>query len=107
MELNFKKTIFIPLDNHEYIESLVQEEGDSWSEVSIQDVGKYLGFEIGPGRSDDAWEEAAGKLSKRVKDLGNEGIGLNFTALIYQVMCISCLSFLGQALTTPRVASTT
>jgi hypothetical protein len=99
--LNFSKTVVIPLwmpreKVYEDIGAMLKDLGDGWDQVLVRNCAKYLGFLVGPGRSDEVWTKPAEKWRTRAKAWASAGVGLQFDALLYNVFCASVLTFLAQ-----------
>ena len=102
--MNFGKTIIIPLwpeRSYDSIRQTLHELGPNWSKVQIQGKAKYLGFWVGPDRDDSAWDKAATKWEQRSRAWSGKGVGLQYSAMVYNTFCASVLSFLGQLLPPP------
>ena len=108
--LNLSKTLVIPLwDEREDVEAdyrLLKEKlrlvGDGWEMVQVVRSGKYLGYRIGPDRKSGAWDKAEKKWEERSKAWASKGLGLQFSAMVYNTFCSSVLGFLGQLLNPPQ-----
>ena len=111
MKLNFGKTAIIPLwpntdSNHDNLRSTLMNINDEWGQVNVISKAKYVGFQTGPGRVEDesAWNKAISKWEQRTGSWAGKKIGLQYSALVYNIFCASVLSFLGQLLPLPAEA---
>ena len=68
----------------------------SWSNMTLAWDGTYLGFVIGPGRSDKSWKKPAAKYMERCDIWAGRGHGLQYSALEYNCFVISVLSYTAQ-----------
>jgi hypothetical protein len=79
LELNIKKTMFIPLwpvSSIRGLRNLVRELCPAWGGINIDVKGKYLGFVIGPGQGSKSWVAPMTKYNRRVAALENSHCGL-------------------------------
>ena len=118
LDLNYSKTAIVPLwhtrdeggdgdqpqqgDGYGALRARLRQVGGGWEDVQIQGKAKYLGFFVGPERGEDAWDKAILKWESRVNNWVGKGLGLQYSALVYNVFCASVLGFLGQLLEVPR-----
>ena len=67
MKLHRGRSLWIPLSGkpHDAVREDIIARAPSWGEFSIANVGKYLGFFLGPGRGDHPWEAAIQKMIDR------------------------------------------
>eukprot|EP00972_Heterocapsa_arctica_P044404 6557034-Heterocapsa_arctica.AAC.1 len=63
--------------------------GGGWGQVLTRATAKYLGFLVGPGRGDDIWTKAVAKWQARARGWSGTGLGMQFSALVYNVFCAS------------------
>ena len=98
LELNIKKTVLIPLwcEGDSDIRHSFGNRGSSWSNISIRQAGTYLGFVVGPGRGETAWDKPIQKYQKRCSTWGCLGLGLSFGTLAYNTFAASTLTFIAQ-----------
>ena len=101
--LNLKKTVIVPLwrpqeMHYKEIHKSLAVVGYGWEEVPVQDSAKYLGFLVGPGRDAEAWTKATNKWQARARLWSGTGLGLQYSALMYNVFAASVLTFLSQLL---------
>jgi hypothetical protein len=94
--LNISKTIVIPLWRHqerkyEDIKEMLKNLNIGWEGILVKEVGKYLGFQVGPGRGDAAWGKAVEKWRSRARSWERTALGLQYGALRYNTMCASVL----------------
>jgi hypothetical protein len=98
MQLNLPKTIIIPLwpqplqEIQEHLTRVLPE----WADVEIATASRYLGFMEGPGKRDKSWHKANQKFEERSSMWTGEGLGLQYSAMAYNMYAISVLSFLAQ-----------
>ena len=68
LELNFPKTIVVPLwegrETDARVESVKQNK--RWENVDFRSAAVYLGFALGPGKGDSSWDKASRKFTQRV-----------------------------------------
>ena len=76
--------------------------GDQWSTVQIQSCPKHLDLLVGPGRVNKIWSKAISKWQQRTKDWRGTGVGLQYSAMVYNLFCVSVLFFLAQLLEIPE-----
>ena len=53
-----------------------------WGDFSVAGYATYLGFVLGPQRSDRSWNKPVQKYLERAKDRGQIGGGLQLTARV-------------------------
>ena len=101
LALNYDKTIIVPLwrkEERSYsdIDTFLQSLSENWQRVCVRSVAKYLGFHVGPGRSDDVWTKAIEKWRQRIDSWKDSGLGLQYHAMVYNVFCASVLYYIAQ-----------
>ena len=69
---------------------------EAWSGMKLAWAGQYLGFSVGPGKSDQSWSKPAEKYESRCKLWAGHEHGLQYSAMIYNTLILSTLSFIGQ-----------
>ena len=100
LELNIRKTVLIPLweGGGSGAQHSLAARGSEWSNIGISDAGTYLGFVVGPGRGETAWDKPLKKFRKRCSTWGKLGLGLSFGTMAYNTFSASTLSFIAQLL---------
>ena len=103
MCLNVPKCVFIPLwlDSPERAAAVVSAWVPQWANFKVQYWGKYLGFVIGPEKSEHLWKAALAKYTDRARSWASLGLGLQFNAAIYNAYVLSVLTFLLQLAVLP------
>ncbi len=98
LHLNVLKTVVVPLYQvkEEVIRDKISAQAPDWGGVCIDSKAKYLGYYVGPGRSDQSWEGPLLKYLDRAKQWGRLGVGLLTSLQAYQVYISSVLQFVGQ-----------
>ena len=98
LELNIKKTVIVPLweEGDSDIRHSLEGRNSGWGNVNVKHSGTYLGFAVGPGRGETAWEKPVRKFQKRCISWGNLGLGLSFGTLAYNTFAASTLAFIAQ-----------
>ena len=98
MDLNIEKAVAIPLWPEGVQETLehIAVEIPSWSRLSVQTHGTYLGFVEGPGKGNKSWDKPVSKYMERTKRWGQVGIGMQYAALTYNTFAITTLMYVGQ-----------
>ena len=99
LQLNMRKTLVVPLWEHTAesvtaalaLPSLIR-----WQRANVHRVGVYLGFEVGPGRTDAMWQKHCQKYRSRVGMWESVALGLQFTARAYNTFAVTVLSYLWQ-----------
>jgi len=107
LELNIKKTLVVPLweEGIEEIKSELKNSERSWKDVCITSHAVYLGFTEGPGKGDKSWDKPLNKFSRRCREWGTVGEGLQFGAIAFNTFAASVLGYIAQ-LEDPPLAST-
>ena len=67
-----------------------------WSDVEISWSARYLGFVIGPDRSDKSWTKAIVEFKRRIQAWELLHLGMQCNAAVYRVFCSSIFAFLWQ-----------
>ena len=99
LQLNIDKTVFIPLwpmACERHLKNLITELCPSWRNIKVADMGKYLGFWIGPGAGDSSWEKAGKKFESRIKQWRGTKCGLFWNSLYYNIFTVPTLEFVAQ-----------
>jgi hypothetical protein len=94
LHLNFGKTIVVPLwreqeKSWDELRNWLQALGKGWEDVKVSNVAKYLGFLVGPGRSEAVWTKPVGKWQSRAKEWSHAAVGLQYSAMLYNTFCAS------------------
>ena len=98
LHLNLQKCIIIPL----YVtplEEFQQQLGKrvpQWRQMQIANKGKYLGFMIGPEKNQDSWTEPIEKYMRKCGMWQERGLGLQYSALVYNTFAVSTLGYIAQ-----------
>ena len=103
LHLNLKKSYIIPLrvNRCSTIERDMRRCEHPWTEMKIDTTCKYLGFYVGPGKSDKSWEGPIKKFRAAVNRWLDHPIGLQFGARVYNVFAIFTLMYVAQLETPP------
>lgn len=99
LELNVKKTVFIPLwqyGSSEYVRKVIREYCLLWAEFIISGVGKYLGFMVGPRAGAASWSHALAKFDGRVTEWSSKRLGMCLATFAYKMYIHSLLGFVAQ-----------
>lgn len=98
LSLNIGKCIFIPLfiESHAETRARIDAVAPAFREVAIQDHGKYLGYFVGPGKKDRAWNAALDKAEKQVLAWDWAPLGLYLAATVWNTFIIPLLGFVAQ-----------
>ena len=103
LNLNFKKTICIPLwaDTTKNIRDDMSLLHEACRDIAYDDHGTYLGFTVGPGRCRSQWHKASDKFLQRAITWRAAGQGLHHACTAYNTFVVTVLSHLWQ-LTPPH-----
>ncbi|CAK0856026.1 unnamed protein product [Prorocentrum cordatum] len=99
LALNVKRTGFIPLWKHSSergLRNLITELAPSWRDIIIATQGMYLGFWIGPGACSKSWSKPLENFHKRVLLWSKHNLGLNLSAIAFNLFICSVLSYVMQ-----------
>ena len=98
LQLNFRKVVVVPLGSSAPgdISRTFLRPIPSWCAVECRGWAKYLGFILGPDRAERTWDQACSKALQRARLWRDAGLGLQWSALVYQVYVASVLGFLLQ-----------
>ena len=109
LRLNVKKTIVVPLwayTDKGNIARLMKEHCPGWADVVIDNKAKYLGFLLGPGAREEAWNKPLAKFESRVNHWSNMQLGIAMNTVAFNIYIIPVLEFVAQLLVvTERVRS--
>ena len=75
----------------------------SWGCLNIKTAGKYLGYVIGPGWGDLAWEAPIAQFLERVKTWRSINPGMFHTMQAYKSYIVSVLSYVVQLDAPPKL----
>ena len=98
LSVNFKKTVSVPLwevPAAEVKNQLASHMAD-WTDVEATGSAKASGYQVGPDRGKQSWEEACRKLTTRVESGVSFGPRMRLSSIVYRLFCLSPFSFLGQ-----------
>jgi len=98
LQLNISKTVLVPLYRsvENEVRTAVSHIAPDWGGVNIAGAAKYLGFYVGPDKSDTSWSSPIKKYKDRAKQWGTLGFGMLLTLQAYQVYVSSVLQFIAQ-----------
>jgi hypothetical protein len=105
LELNIKKTVFIPLwpiASENGLRNLLRELCPLWANIRIDTKGKYLGFMIGPGAGEDSWNAPLRKFEKRLAAWQDNKCGLVWNSIYYNTFMVTTLEFIAQLADVPE-----
>ena len=103
MELNLDKCVILPCNNSiSTLRNILTRRQSQWINMEISSRCKYLGFYVGRGKAELAWDKPLKKFQKRCKFWRTQKIGSFWKARLYNVMCISTLPFLPQLMQPPK-----
>ena len=74
--------------------------------MQVRLQGKYFGFMIGPAKGEESWREPLEKYVSRCRLWCNLGVGLQYSALVYNTFVASVLTFVMQLESLPDEALT-
>ncbi len=72
-----------------------------WASFQISNVGKYLGFQMGPLGGEAQWKEPIDKFKERVREIKAEGLPLGLAASRLAVRAIPVLGYKAQICSLP------
>ena len=95
LHLNLPKTYVVPLWRTDLaeVQRQLSAQQPGWESLQVTDHARYLGFELGPGRTHKAFEKPLAKYLDRAQWWGNTGCGLFLTTVAYTTYIASVLSF--------------
>ena len=96
--INTPKTICIPLWHTTMAQAgaSLASAAPSWAGVKVASSGRYLGFQIGPGKGRQSWETAGEKMLARSRIWPWSSLGLFYATSAYNVYVASLPSFVAQ-----------
>ena len=77
-------------------EKLIKDYVPKWAGFRFASKGKYRGFWLGHGASDDSWLDPVAKWEERAKYIRGLGVGFTISILLYRVLALPCLQFVAQ-----------
>ncbi|CAK0879300.1 unnamed protein product [Prorocentrum cordatum] len=98
LQLNISKTILVPLflADNAVVQNDVSSACPGWAGIRISSFAKYLGFYLGPGCGNRAYDAPLRKYSERAQSWGAVGAGLFYTLAAYSVCVLPVLTFVAQ-----------
>lgn len=98
LRLNMKKCVLIPLGDRgpNAVKAYLERSGSPWFGTSVCTHGRYLGFEIGPGRETLSWAKPMQKARTRVGMWEWSRLGLFYSTQVWNIMIISLFAFVAQ-----------
>jgi hypothetical protein len=98
LQLNMRKCVLIPLGDRgpTAVQAHLERSGSPWFGVKVSTHGKYLGFEVGPGRGTSSWTKPVQKAWDRVRLWEWSRLGLFFATQVWNIMVLSLFSFVAQ-----------
>ena len=98
LSLNIPKTVCIPLWPAPLARArqVIQAACPPWQDIRVSDHGKYLGYFVGPGRSDLAWRAAGEKMLKRSAAWNWPSLGLFYSTTAYNTYVASLAGYVAQ-----------
>ena len=73
-----------------------------WKDFNISDIGKYLGFYLGPAARDAQWKAAASKVKCRTLTIAGAKAPTSVACSLYNMKVVGVPQFIGQLLPMPR-----
>jgi len=98
LRLNMAKSIIIPLNSRK-VDTFAERlrcDAAGWEDMSVNTTCKYLGFYVGPGKSDLSWKKPMDKFKERVSMWKDQPLGLFWDARVFNTFAIPILSFVAQ-----------
>jgi len=99
LQLNVKKTIFIPLwrvYDLKALKAYLKECSGFWSDILVCDQGKYLGFHIGPGAGNKSFEKPLKKFERAVDYWSSLRMGIFMNTLAFNIYIVTLLEYVAQ-----------
>ena len=98
LHLNIKKCVLIPLFHRveDDPRALLDQAVPDLAGMSISGYGKYLGFMVGPEKSDLSWRQALGKAEERLRQWSWGRLGLFFFTQVWNTFIAPTLGFVAQ-----------
>jgi len=103
LDLNISKTVVVPLweEGLTEIGSELRNSERTWKHMCVAGDAVYLGFSEGPGKGAKSWDKPISKFSKRCKEWGTLGEGLQYSTVAFNTFAASVLSYISQLETPP------
>ena len=70
--------------------------------MPIRGTGKYLGFMIGPDKSDSTWHNPTAKYLERCKTWSTRPLGLHYHSYVYNTVAVTTLGYISQLESPPH-----
>ena len=104
LALNMHKCVVIPIHICELqdFKTRLRDDIQRWATMTVASSGRYLGFQVGPGKGDATWNKPVAKFLQRVTDWCGLPLGLQYDALVYNTFGISVLSDVSQLEAPPK-----
>ena len=99
LALNVRKTVMIPLwpmSCPGNVRTLIKECCAQWADFAIEVKGKYLGFLLGPGSTQERWNDALAKFEQRVKYWAGLHLGMALNIVAFNIYILPVLEFSAQ-----------
>ena len=98
LHLNLRKVVLVPLGDQPpaAVRDARAFRRPTWAAIAVRDWAEYLGFVLGPGRTERSWAKVSDKVLRRAALWGVLELGLRFAAIVYNVYILSMLGFLLQ-----------
>ena len=98
LHLNIGKVVLVPLGDIPpgRIRDGLAMRQPAWGAIAIRHWAEYLGFVLGPDRSDRSWSKALAKMHDRAALWGALDLGLQAAALVWNTYIITVVGFLLQ-----------
>ena len=98
LQLNVAKCVLIPLCEIEHTEMRrnITTVAPSLDGMAIKDHGKYLGYFVGPGKTNKTWMSALAKAELQVRAWSWAPLGLFFAATVWNTFILPILGFAAQ-----------
>ena len=98
LQLNMRKCIIIPLGDSrpQVVRAYLERSFSPWFGATVDTHGRYLGFEIGPGKGVTSWIKPSQKARDRVAAWSWGELGLYYSTQVWNAMVLSLFLFVGQ-----------
>lgn len=98
LELNMRKCVLIPLGDRapNAVKAYLERSGSPWFGVHVDTQGRYLGFQVGPGRRGDSWDKPVKKAHQRIGMWDWAKLGLFYSTQVWNIMIVSLFAFVSQ-----------
>jgi len=103
LALNLEKTIVIPLWEED-LGQLAARAAEEMPEFAVQwaSHGRYLGYQIGPGRGERTWDKPKAKYEQRLREWDWSAMGLQAALDVYNIYVLPVLTFVAQLSSPPE-----